>query len=143
MPEHTGYHGLTADEELLRRSLALLEDVKSPLLQAVEKWAVDHCDKFEHVAARASSADPTAEMPLWSNEVHQQYTRFVESELEDTLRRTEHGGVAALLASARAHSNGLGEELARALDALCNFDVFVQMMEDARIGVALERNRRK
>jgi hypothetical protein len=125
--------------EIIQRTLAFLENDRSPLVRTIEAWARAHCDQFDHVAARASSADPTVEMPIWCHELHQEYTEFIEAKLDESLRINERGGAAALLEAVRAHPSGIGDELCRAIDALCNFDVFVQMMKDAREDVYCDR----
>jgi len=118
--------------EIIQRTLAYLENDHSPFVRAIEAWARAHCDRFDYVVARSSSADPIVEMPIWCHELHQEYTDFIEAELEESLQKNERGGTAALLEAARAQPNGLGDELGRTIDALCNFDVFMQIMKDAR-----------
>ena len=125
------------DENVLRKTLALLEDNRSPFLQAVEQWAMAHCEHFGKVVPRASSSDPVREMPQWCHDVHQEYVKFVESELEDCMQ-SEPGGAAALLAAARGRTDKLGDEVARTFEALCSFDIFLQLMEDARKGLGFE-----
>jgi hypothetical protein len=119
-----------AEESFMQRVLSLLED-SSPLLEAIEKFCSHYCDEFEGILCRESSLDHIVEYPLRCKELHMQYIDLFESELGSCLNHMgySHSKFMSLL----RYSKDRGETFSNTVEALLNFDVFLQMMQDTRL----------